>query len=417
MTESGVRAEIEFGYQRSSTKSRPLQPTVLKPVEERLDGSLEGFSYPKRTLGVSQSSPWSFGTWIDLFDQASTGTRLDSRGCLIFQGLFWSASSVSLAIMLETFYPACESLAIVAGRILTGVALSIILHRIYITARLQRMAGWKRFVLIAGLNGVATLVGALVIIGLISVGWPELPSHSPFLSVAVSRVISLTAWNLAYFGILLLKEYHAVKLEASEARLAVRAGELAQLRSQINPHFLLNSLNSVVAEKEDPGKVESLVLSLAGYLRFSLQQGSDLAPLGHELDALEDYLKVEKIRFEEKFEFEVEADSAARDHKVPNALVLPLVENAIKYGRLTCEWPLRLRIDARVGSGSLDIEVSNSGRWVDPGDSSGSGIGLSNLRKRLELLYAGNATLRIVAEDSLVCVRLSLPIDFYPLPP
>jgi LytS/YehU family sensor histidine kinase len=235
--------------------------------------------------------------------------------------------------------------------------------------------------------------------------------------VAVSRVISLTAWNLAYFGVLLLKEYHSVKLEASEARLAVRAGELAQLRSQINPHFLLNSLNSVVAEKADPGKVESMVLSLAGYLRFSLQQGSDLAPLGNELDALEDYLKVEKIRFEEKFEFEVEAESAARDHKVPNALILPLVENAVKYGRLTSEWPLRLRIHARVESGCLNIEVSNSGRWVDSADSAGSGIGLSNLRKRLKLLYPGNATLRIDAHDSLVCVRLSLPIDLVPLLP
>jgi hypothetical protein len=266
-----------------------------------------------RGAAVAPAAPaagsWRWSPWFELFDQAATGARLDARGFLIFQGVSWTAATLSLVILLATFYPYSVGFAIVSGRIAIGVGLAVLLHRIY------------------------------------------------------------------------------------------------------------NSLNSVVAEKGDPGKVESLVLSLAGYLRFSLQEGPGLAPLGKELDALENYLQVEKIRFEEKLEYQVVAAAAARAHQVPNALVLPLHENAVKYGQLTSGWPLCLGISARLEAGEMVIGVANSGRWIEPGVSGGSGIGLANLRRRLELLYGGKARLEVVEGDGQIEVQVRLPADFYLLPP
>ena len=111
------------------------------------------------------------------------------------------------------------------------------------------------------------------------------------------------------------------------------------------------------------------------------------------------------------------AAAAARAHQVPNALVLPLLENAVKYGQLTSGWPLRLGISARLEAGEMVIGVANSGRWMEPGISGGSGIGLANLRRRLELLYGGRARLEVIEGDGHVEVRVRLPADFYPLLP
>ena len=384
---------------------------------ERPEGAIRvaGSGGSHSAAPVPAGGLWGLRPWLELFDQASSGARLDRRGFLIFQVVFWTASSLSLLILLATFYPSSMALAIVPGRILIGVVLSILLHRSYSGRTLLGVRGRSRFCWIIALNAGVAVISSAMVTGLVYLGLPELPSDAPFVSVLVARLISLLTWNTAYFGVLLVKEHHAARLDASDARLAARAGELAQLRSQINPHFLLNSLNSVVAERRDPGKVEALVLSLAGYLRFSLQQGPGLAPLGRELDALENYLQVEKIRFEEMLEYHVLADIAARAHEVPNALILPLLENAVKYGQLTSPPPLRLTISACIEAGEMVILVANSGRWMESGSSNGTGIGLANLRKRLELLYCGTARLEVSAGGSRVEVRVRFPADFHPL--
>jgi LytS/YehU family sensor histidine kinase len=101
---------------------------------------------------------------------------------------------------------------------------------------------------------------------------------------------------------------------------------------------------------------------------------------------------------------------------VPTALVLPLVENAIKYGQATSPLPLRLHISARLDPDSLVIEVANSGTWVEKGDLSGAGIGLANLNRRLELFYPGLARLdRLPVSAGEVRLRITLPASSAPL--
>ena len=196
--------------------------------------------------------------------------------------------------------------------------------------------------------------------------------------------------------------------------------ELALLRAQVNPHFLFNSLNAIVAESEDPGKVREITSSLSEYLRFSVKQGDgegvDLCPLGEELTALEDYLRIHQIRFEEKLVSMIDVEEEARSQQVPQAMIQPLLENAINYGQKTSPLPLVIRITAQLSQERLVIVVENSGHWIEPMTPGGSlktestGTGLRNLRRRLELIYGSKASLEIEKTSDKVRVVVSLPV-------
>jgi two-component sensor histidine kinase len=217
-------------------------------------------------------------------------------------------------------------------------------------------------------------------------------------------------WVSIYVGINQFIDTTRERLRLSQLEIAARESELRLLRAQVNPHFLFNALNTIIAEAEDPQRVTTITHALAEYLRFSLEQTNGQHPLGQELDALENYLRVEKIRFEERFEYTLVADAAARRRMVPGALVQPLLENAIKYGQHTSAPPLRLAISAHSrADGSLSLIVENSGHWIEPGSSDSTGLGLANLRRRLELLHDGRATLKIETEAGRVRICVDLP--------
>ena len=187
--------------------------------------------------------------------------------------------------------------------------------------------------------------------------------------------------------------------------------ELALLRYQVQPHFLFNALSAVMAVSDNKEKVEELTQSLADYLRFSLRKrNDDYSPLGEELEAMENYLQVEKIRFEEKLRFQIDADEEARVFVAPRQLVQPLLENAIKYGQQTSPTPLSIRIEAQITGDRLHLTVENTGSWVEPSASSGMGIGISNLRRRLQLLYGDRASLTHEHSPQRVQSMVTLPI-------
>ena len=190
--------------------------------------------------------------------------------------------------------------------------------------------------------------------------------------------------------------------------------ELALLQYQMQPHFLFNALTAVMAVSGDKEKVEELTQSLADYLRFSLSKSDDdSSPLGDELEALENYLQVEKIRFAENLNYQIDADQEARAFSVPTQLVQPLLENAIKYGRQTSPMPLSILIEAQRSGDYLRLTVENTGSWVEASASSGDlgiGIGINNLRRRLQLLYGNRATLTYEQSPELVRAIVTLPI-------
>ncbi len=285
-----------------------------------------------------------------------------------------------------------------------------------ITLALRPCCSWalarfgKRWLLVPVILLVSLLVSYVELMGVdrlvLACGFPAVPKET-WIAIYFIRVAIFMIWMLLYFGIKSLKHHAAIEQEFQQS-------ELKLLRSQVNPHFLFNALATITAVRKDEEMVSQVTQSLADYLRFSLAQESQhqvKQPLGQEVTALENYLIVEKIRFQEKLVTRLEVSEAAWAAQVPTALTQPLLENAIKYGQKTSPPPLCIAIEARLAEGRLLLMVENTGRWVEPHGPDSTGLGIANLRKRLHLLYAEQAELTFERTSTAVRAQVSIPVS------
>jgi signal transduction histidine kinase len=174
-----------------------------------------------------------------------------------------------------------------------------------------------------------------------------------------------------------------------EARLEAlaHAAEIEAIKGQLRPHFLLNSLNSILALiDDDPAEARRMIGRLSSLLH-TVFDGLDepCVPLGRELDMVRDYLEVERIRFGDRLRFTVEADATAAEALVPPLLLQPLVENAVKHGIEPSAGPGTLHVRAQTSSGRLLIQVANT--VIGSNGRGGTGRGLDLTRQRLRTVY------------------------------
>lgn len=261
----------------------------------------------------------------------------------------------------------------------------------------------------ATLGAIDVFLGHAIVRGL---GFHE-PPHILF-GVYCFRSVIYASWSLLYFGIKAQSAARIRELSVARAETAARDAELQLLRTQVDPHFLFNSLNTVLATL-DPSQTASrrVVEGLSDYLRYSLQHRHDtFVPLRAEFDATLAYLAVEQERFRGELLADCHLDDRARDFPVPGVLLQPLVENAVKYARETSEPPYRLRLQVDAPAPyTIAIEVANSGEWVEPlPDPGPHGTGLANLRRRLAQLYPARHELTVTHADGWVHVRVRLMI-------
>lgn len=188
-------------------------------------------------------------------------------------------------------------------------------------------------------------------------------------------------WLALYVGV---KAYQRTR--AAEA--AARTAQLDTLKAQLNPHFLFNALNSIRALiAEDPARAQTAVTELSELLRHNLQTpAAHLVPLDRELEAVRHYLRLEQIRYEERLRVDEQIAAEALPARIPPMLLQTLVENAIKHGIARTPAGGVLGIHADLRNGRLRIVVTNPGAL-----GNGSGIGLTNARKRLTLLSPGSS--------------------------
>lgn len=191
-------------------------------------------------------------------------------------------------------------------------------------------------------------------------------------------------------------------------RLVAQA-ELRALQSQINPHFLFNALNALygVIPREAAG-ARKMVLNLADIFRYFLQSDRTFVPLAEEMQIVRAYLAVEAVRLGPRLTVEIEADEAALEIPIPILLVQPLVENAVKHGIALRSEPGFVRVTAGLRGEQLTIRVENSGVQPD-GGSAGVGVGLQNVRRRLEICYGGQAVLELQFLGGSAIAEISLP--------
>jgi sensor histidine kinase YesM len=223
----------------------------------------------------------------------------------------------------------------------------------------------------------------------------------------------MTTWSLSYFGVKFWLDMMAERERAEKADLLAQSAQLQMLRYQVNPHFLFNSFSSLRALiRSNASKAEEMVGKLSEFYRYTLLTKScSEVPLIDEIDAIRHYSEIEKIRFEDKIDFEFSLEPLAEEYPIPNFLLHPLVENAIKYGMQTSDIPLKIKIIAQVKGGKLLIIVKNSGKWIsDKKDFAiyGTGTGLSNIKSRLEYSYPGNFKFDTLEEEGFVKIKIEI---------
>jgi len=205
-----------------------------------------------------------------------------------------------------------------------------------------------------------------------------------------------------------------MKLEEQERMLLQT--RMVALQSQINPHFLFNTLNSVSSlVRFDPDTARGMILKLANILRRLLRQGDSFVQLREEFAFIDDYLDIEVVRFgHDKLRVVKELEPASLDVMVPNMILQPLVENSIKHGLSPKVEGGTIYLRSRVADSMLVVEVEDDGVGMVEGsgaESGGTGIGMANIRERFNVLY--NDTARVELESrkhSGTLVRLVLPI-------
>ncbi len=216
-----------------------------------------------------------------------------------------------------------------------------------------------------------------------------------------------------------LVRLHQLELdEKISARLAEEKARLEVLRYQLNPHFLFNTLASISASLPiGRSTARSMVERLAEFCRLTLHRTDDRewTTLGGEMRLLRSYLEIEQSRWGDLLDIAIDCDAALHDERLPHFLMLPLVENALKYGRATSPDRVGIRLVARrVTDGALQLDVSNTGAWIEPSARktvSSLGIGLDNLRERLARYYPRTHQLVVVPADGWVTVRLTLSLS------
>jgi sensor histidine kinase YesM len=211
----------------------------------------------------------------------------------------------------------------------------------------------------------------------------------------------------------LLVYYRALqekKLNETQLNLLVRESELNVLRSQMNPHFLFNSLNSVSSLTiSNPEKAREMIIQLSDFLRYALKFGQrEETTFADELKNIELYLNIEKTRFEDKLIFEKKIHDVCMLARVPNMILQPLVENAIKHGVYESTVPVLLTLLCQGVGDSIEIRLKNN---YDPANRSrtGAGLGLKNVEKRLQLIYNRLDLLKINKQDNYFEVIIRIP--------
>jgi two-component system, LytTR family, sensor kinase len=215
------------------------------------------------------------------------------------------------------------------------------------------------------------------------------------------------------------RKYRERELLASQLAAQLSQAKLQALRMQLNPHFLFNAMNSIamLVRRNDNGQAVRMLAGLSDLLRYVLQDSpGDEVPLREEISFLERYLDIERVRFGDRLRVTIDIDEEAQEAFVPNLLLQPLVENAIRHGIAHKVNPGKVEIAGRRLGDRLILQVSDDGPGLNGPKLLGSGVGLANTRSRLEQLYGASTSFELRnATLGGAVATISLPFHTEPL--
>lgn len=337
------------------------------------------------------------------------------RWLLVF--LFWTAIGLFFASQSGLNYLYQQ------GTVFWWPTIKIALSDWYVWALLTPVAVWlaRRFPFAEGKRGRAILVHALAGVVLTAIkilleGWARnylLGIPGRINPIAKFHLSYLTYWAIVgvtvgagYYRMYREREVAAAKLETQLAQAQLQA-----LQMQLHPHFLFNTLHAIsTLMHRDVEAAEKMLARLSDLLRLTLESGSQQETrLKDEMDFLQKYLEIEQTRFQDRLTVQTAIAPEALDALVPNLILQPLVENAIRHGIAPRAQPGRVEIRARKDGASLKMEVCDDGPGLAPGNGR-EGLGLANTRARLAALYPQAHSFELASQaGGGVCVKMTIP--------
>ena len=278
----------------------------------------------------------------------------------------------------------------------------------------RALLGWRRAALvIALLSGFALAITLLLRAGRLGLGMPDpAMTYAKLWIYVLGLELRLMVWAGFYLLIAESRERLQVQARHAATELAMSRAQLSLLSAAFQPHFLMNAMNALIACRHDPDAVESAGEGLAGYLRYTLDRSeAEWEPLATQMEALNNYLSVEELRFGDRLETRITCNPHLLHQAVPRFLLQPLVENALKHGQGNKAGCLQLRISLEQAAEHLQLQVCNTGVLAADHASSPSGVGygLSGLEQRLHWHYDNQARFSIRQDGAWVIATLLLP--------
>lgn len=221
----------------------------------------------------------------------------------------------------------------------------------------------------------------------------------------------LFGWSILYFGIKLWMDLLDEKEKSEKSQLLAQQAQLQMLRYQLNPHFLFNSLNSIQALIYiNQEQADKMLTDLSEFLRFSLANKDKIQiPLEEEIQMIRKYLSMEKTRFPRRMDYSIDVSETAQKQEVISFLLQPFVENAIKHGLRNNPEYLKINIKGDVIGNELNLEVSNTGNWIEQENETGTGM--RNVIERLENVYPGKYRFSIQKDTDRVVVKINITLS------
>ncbi len=225
--------------------------------------------------------------------------------------------------------------------------------------------------------------------------------------------IIMCLWVVLYLMIKQIRNNRQQQLKNAQLEASLHATELNALKAQLNPHFIFNCLNNMRAMAIDDGeKTREMITNLSEILKYSFQFGDhNQVTVSREIQHVKNYLALESIQFEDRLSYDFKVDTAVEQLAIPTLSIQLLVENAIKHGIMGLTEGGHIQINITQVNQVLTITVTNTGQLTHQSKES-TGVGLTNLKQRLALIYGDQATVKIqnIGQDQ-VAVQVNIPVE------
>jgi len=307
---------------------------------------------------------------------------------------------------------------VIAVTAATGFLITIVLRAVY-----RRL--WSR-------SPAVLAFGLIIVCYVIAIGWRWLqnvlyydwvksdwqPEHlMDYIGGVMGSFYILLCWSGLYFGIKYYQKLQEQTEQTLKATAAAHQAQLKMLRYQLNPHFLFNTLNAISTLILDGANetANKAVSRLSDFLRYTLDNDPmSRVTLGSELDAIDLYLEIEKVRFGDRLIIEKSVEEKALKALVPSLILQPIIENSIKYAISPSEGGGTIRISAKVQRSTLVLQLSDTGPGLGNGNAGkkSCGVGLKNTRERLQQLYGEHQAFTLAPnEPSGLTITINIPFE------